>query len=82
MSERKYSVSEIGRMRVLVRDLCTPIGVAYNPTELTAKIEAQLQTYMLNGTDPEELERAVSEQMSARMARQERFGSGIVWVSS
>jgi hypothetical protein len=45
MSEqRKYSVDEIERMRDAVRHLTTHL-----------EVEDQLRTYMLNGTDPEEL---------------------------
>ncbi|HEX5183565.1 MAG TPA: hypothetical protein VFW19_10495 [Allosphingosinicella sp.] len=47
MSDRKYSVREIARMRHAVRE----IGASLSEIET----EARLQTYMLNGTDPEEL---------------------------
>lgn len=57
MPERKYSVAEIDRMRDAVHTLCTPVGVGHRPVE----VEERLRTYMLNGTDPEELEDAASE---------------------
>lgn len=58
MSERKYSLSEIDRMRTAVGFLCS-YGVR-TPAEAAA-CEDRLRTYMANGTDPEELERAADE---------------------
>jgi hypothetical protein len=45
---RKYSVSEIDRMRAALSD-CNSVWKARD-------LEDRLRTYMLNGTDPEELE--------------------------
>lgn len=56
MSERKYSISELDRMRRALRWL-----KPYRSEETTPLlIEDRLRTYMLNGTDPEELEQAAS----------------------
>jgi hypothetical protein len=54
MTERKYSITEIDRMRIAIR-WSYPSGVYYS-NERTADIENRLRTYMQNGTDPEELE--------------------------
>jgi len=55
MSERKYSVSEIDRMRKAI-EWSFPTGVSYDAVDRAAEIEERLRTYMLNGTDPKELE--------------------------
>jgi hypothetical protein len=51
MAERKYSVAEIDRMRAAVatKSFGDP------------GVEDRLRTYMLNGTDPDELEASVAE---------------------
>ena len=59
--QRKYSVGEIDRMRKALERICIRPMVPYNPVEKQREIEEHLRTYMLNGTDPEELE----EQMYA-----------------
>lgn len=56
MSERKYSVSEIDRMRQALLSIC---GM---DRDFLGPVEEQLRTYMLNGTDPEELEQRREEQ--------------------
>ncbi len=56
MSERKYSVSEIERMRDALRWILIQPGVTYYEDQKAAEIEEQLRTYMLAGTAPEELE--------------------------
>lgn len=58
--ERKYLVGEIDRMREIIRWLY-PDGVVYAEMERAAEIELKLRTYMQNGTEPEELERALSD---------------------
>jgi len=54
MSDRKYSVAEIDRMREDIGRMF-PLGVAYDPDWRARQIEDKLRTYMLNGTDPDEL---------------------------
>lgn len=54
---RKYSISEIDRMRRAIR-YSYPSGVCYIQHERDADIENRLRTYMQNGTEPEELEKA------------------------
>lgn len=75
MSERKYSLSEIDRMREAVRIIAVGpmdwqcngrgsfIGTSRSgpPYLRVADIEDRLRTYMMNGTDPEELEAAVRD---------------------
>lgn len=66
MSERKYSVQEIDRMRKTIRHQFpmiyrTPPGSGGNgPALLTdeydSQVEDRLRTYMLNGTEPDELD--------------------------
>lgn len=53
MAERKYSVSEIDRMRSAVRRLIVSENIQMQ--------EEYLRTYMLNGSGPEELDRHVLE---------------------
>jgi hypothetical protein len=68
MSDRQYSVDEIARMRKAVSMLLHPVALsAYRGPSKIAEIEDQLRTYMLNGTDPEELEEL------AQAARQIRY---------
>lgn len=50
MADRKYSVAEIDRMRKAIDSTYYLQAPA---------VEDRLRTYMLNGTDPEELERAM-----------------------
>ena len=45
MADRKYSIDEIDRMRRAVHDICRNNDL----------VEDRLRTYMLNGTEPEEL---------------------------
>ena len=58
MSEKKYSVSEIDRMRNIIR-WSYPCGVPFYEKERALDIELRLRTYMANGTDPEELAQAL-----------------------
>lgn len=63
---RKYSVAEIDHMRLTIRQrfpmmYCTKPGFGGSgPMVLTdeydGQVEDQLRTYMLNGTEPHELE--------------------------
>lgn len=68
--EKKYSVAEIDRMRTLVRHLIDAqsthavsrgcaVGQSYRQTDRIREIEERLRTYMLNGTDPDEIDAAV-----------------------
>ena len=54
---RKYSISEINQMRENLRFICRDNSVA----------EDQLRTYMLNGTEPEELAYACFEEIQRRV---------------
>lgn len=60
--ERKYSVQEIDRMRMAVRHQFPmawsgSIGFPMKLTdEYDGQVEDRLRTYMLNGTDPDELD--------------------------
>lgn len=55
---RKYSVAEIDQMRSAVeRGFSRPA----DPMKAALIIEDRLRTYMLNGTEPEELERAAED---------------------
>ena len=64
MPDRKYSVAEIDRMRALLWDRgYDALRAAASQGDYNASIEGigcsiedQLRTYMLNGTDPSELE--------------------------
>jgi hypothetical protein len=62
MPERKYSVTEIDRMRKAIRHQF-PLsygGAVGEPLRLETKydahVEDRLRTYMMNGTDPDELD--------------------------
>lgn len=56
MTERKYSISEIDKMRGAVRLKLQPGPMQpYNDAELSARVEDQLRTYMMAGVDPDEL---------------------------
>lgn len=74
MIERKYSVSEIAKMR----DAVTAIerlkrdGPAITPPA-AAEIESVLQTYMLNGTEPEELQAEAETRRKAKDAHNAEF---------
>jgi hypothetical protein len=56
---RKYSISEIERMRNAVRLM---IPDRLDAALQVVEIEERLRTYMANGTDPEELERETEAQ--------------------
>lgn len=69
MSERKYSVAEIDAMRATLRERHLPTRVIYHfmgsrageaeyippYSELYARAEDELRTYMLGGVEPDEL---------------------------
>lgn len=59
MIERAYTVWDIERMRCAVDWLHRPNG-PYLPEARRKEIEELLRTYMLNGTDPDELEAAAN----------------------
>ncbi len=68
MPDRKYSVAEIDRMRkVLWKRVSNSIftNPNYDPYKLGHSIEDELRTYMLNGTDPDELESSERTQAGA-----------------
>lgn len=62
MADRKYSVQEIDRMRNAVRRQFPMswgglIGMPMTlSTEYDAQVEDRLRTFMLNGTEPDELD--------------------------
>lgn len=58
MTQRKYSLAEIDRMRSV-------IGSQVGPFRNDGAVEERLRTYMLNGTDPLELEIADRERRIA-----------------
>jgi hypothetical protein len=73
MKQRKYSVSEIDRMRAAMR----------SPYDSSEAVEQELRTYMLNGSDVEEvvafhaakrreLERRIERSISAMRAEQRK----------
>ena len=67
MPERRYTVSEIARMRRAVEQIWLfggPVQIggqgisrSYMTAEKETAVEERLRTYMMNGTAPEELER-------------------------
>lgn len=63
---RKYSIHEIARMRQALQTLLTPPTFPYSAIEKNAEIEGQLRTYMLAGTEPEELEKEASKALQMR----------------
>lgn len=69
---RTYSVAEIKRMRQAVRVLMSRDGFYYADLN-SSEVEAQLQTYMLNGTSPEELAAAADEHLREQEAEQMRM---------
>ena len=75
--QRKYSVGEIDRMRTLIGCLYWP-GISYDPGQRSAEIEDRLRTYMLNGTDPSELEAAAKD---FRILVQASYGNGAVYAT-
>lgn len=65
MADRLYTVKEIMLMRLAIRD----IGV-YSPIPMSGEvIEAQLRTYMANGTAPDELLDAAADEVLAAEER-------------
>ena len=69
MPERKYSVSEIDQMRGFIEALTLEYGVGYQREQLEAQVEDRLRTYMLNGTEPVELEQAALRKYEQRLNR-------------
>lgn len=64
MSEHKYSVSEIDRMRDML-DFLWESGRPYRQDEKRASVEDRLRTHMTNGTTVAELEAAVVEKFGS-----------------
>lgn len=62
MTDRKYSVNEIDRMRRAIHQRACQPGQSFSPQERNAMIEGMLRTYMQNGTDPQELEQEAAEE--------------------
>lgn len=60
-TQRSYTLSEIDRMRELIR-WSYPCGVSYYPADRDADTENRLRTYMLGGVSLEELEKSSYEQ--------------------
>jgi hypothetical protein len=67
---RKYSVEEIDQMRRSI-DTMMSSHRSYDPVEQAKKIEERLRTYMLNGTEPDELKRNASEHFDRLYASQQ-----------
>ncbi len=65
MTEKKYSIVEINRMRIALCWINTPFNSGYYAEELDRKIEDQLRTHIQNGTSPEELEKASQEYVAS-----------------
>lgn len=65
MAQRKYSVEEIDRIRdAVIKRNEEPHPNPYGDQDVTAwakRVEERVRTYMLNGTDPEELEALVAK---------------------
>lgn len=62
MAERKYSVAEIDQMRSsLTYQIETAELDVWTDKHVRHDVEEKLRTYMLNGTDPAELEAAAIE---------------------
>lgn len=55
MANRKYSLAELDRMRAALMARY-PKDVSYVPADRAREIELHLQTHILNGTEPEEIE--------------------------
>lgn len=75
MTERKYSVAEIDRMR---RDVSTIANLGGQAFEGAAVIEGRLRTYMLNGTEPEELSAEAERIMAETAGRREREQAAVL----
>jgi hypothetical protein len=56
--ERHYTVAEIASMRRSIGTLLCPGECTYYEPERVQEIEELLRTYILNGTDPQELRAA------------------------
>lgn len=69
---RKYSVAEIDAMRECIGWMY-PSGVSYLQGERAADIENRLRTYMTNGTEPDELQKAARKSL-------ERMATGPAWT--
>lgn len=66
--ERKYSVQEIAAMRRSLEIIVIRPRHSYNGAEMATKIEAMLQTYMLNGTEPSELHEEANHHLERDLA--------------
>ncbi len=66
--DRKYSVKEIDRMRCAVENIISIMDIG-RPDD--SNVEDRLRTYMINGTDPEELEAESEEKLHAYWKRVE-----------
>lgn len=73
MAERRYTVAEIDRMRIAVEQLF-PMDIAYDRAVRAKQAEERLRTYMLNGTEPEELEQHAKEARERRDQRMRAAG--------
>lgn len=56
----KYSVNDLHRMRIAIIAMLGYIPGIYESEQHSASIERYLNTYMQNGTTPEELEAAAA----------------------
>jgi hypothetical protein len=75
----RYSVADIDRMRIAIErnpmlvERITPWDKPFHFSNRPARVEGLLRTYMLNGTTPDELEKAADEaREKSRMEREVR----------
>lgn len=57
LGPRTYTAAEIDRMRIAIAAQY-PEGESYTPNDRAADVERRLQTYILGGIDPAELDPA------------------------
>lgn len=72
MTDRKYTLAEIDRMRNAINWMY-PDGVAFYQDERARETEERLRTYMAAGIEPEDLERQMGEYIRARQEAQARM---------
>ena len=67
-SDRKYTLSEIEKMRSLCVRLAIPFGQWWDKDQLERRAEDRLRTYMQNGTTPDELQEYSDADMKQKIA--------------
>ncbi len=60
MTQHKYTVDEISRMRKII-NFSYPSGTQFGPGQQEAQTENLLRTFMINGTTVEELDAAMGD---------------------